>query len=855
MTNKTLRHRYKILSELGKGGFGTTYLATDLDLPNHSQCVVKQLAPSDPRPQVFQIAKTLFKKEAITLQRLGENSQIPRLFAYFEEGGQFYLVQEFIQGNDLTKEIFPGEKISEEQAIQLLTEILEVLKYVHQQNVIHRDLKPQNIMRRKSDGKIVLIDFGAVKEIKGLTVTTGGHTTHTIAVGTPGYMPSEQAAGQPRFCSDIYAVGMMTIEALTGTPASRLPKDESTGELIWKNQVNVSQKLGIVLDKMVADYWRHRYQNIDEIMVELNDDNYVNSQSQLETVLIHKNQVNNQQPTIPPSASPSFTPQPSAIPPRSWVKIGLGIAGSAILAGIIIIPNILRQKETSSPSPPPTLNDQEQEKLLPPPLPPLPPLPPTPNNPKIKIREKLLSKGEKFSPSPTRNSISYAKNISEINTLTGHNDWVRSVAISLDGQTIVSGSYDKTIKVWDLATGSLKRTISSNSDQVLSVAINPNKKTIVSGSADGTIQVWDLATGTLKSTITAHSNAVYSVAVNPENQNIISGSADGTIKVWDLATGTLKSTITAHSNAVYSVAISSGGDTVVSGSADGTIKVWDLTRGDLKATLTDHNDQVYSVAISSDGGTVVSGSADGTIKVWDLASGNLKQTLTGHSNEVWSVAISSDNKTIVSGSEDKTIKIWDLATGNLKDTLTGHQWVVTSIAISTDGQNIISGSDDKTIKVWTGLNADYSKLEKLLAEGKWKEADMETENIMLQVANRKSEAWLDNVSISKFPCSDLKKIDQVWVEKSNGSFGFSVQKPIYLETGNKPRNFQEEAYKLFGKTVGWYQNENWLKYDQLAFDFPENSPKGHLPAPHRQRTSAALAPYHYLMDQLIKCNL
>ncbi|MDJ0514769.1 MAG: GUN4 domain-containing protein [Trichodesmium sp. MO_231.B1] len=851
MTNKTLRHRYKILSELGKGGFGTTYLATDLDLPNHPKCVVKQLAPSDPRPQVFQIAKTLFEKEAITLQRLGEHNQIPRLFAYFEEGGQFYLVQEFIQGNDLTKEVYTGQKITEEQGIQLLTEILEVLKYVHQQKVIHRDLKPQNIMRRKSDEKIVLIDFGAVKEIKGLTVTSGGHTTNTIAVGTPGYMPGEQAAGQPRLCSDIYAVGMMTIEALTGMQASRLAKDPSTGELIWKNQVNVSEKLGRVLDKMVADYWRHRYQTIDEIfvelnnnnnnIVELNNNNYVNNQSQQETVLIHKNQVNNQQPTIPPSASPSFTPQPSATTPHSWVKIGLGIAGGAILACIIIIPSILRQKETSSPSP--TLNAQDRETFSP---------PPTLNE---RDEEVAIKPSPTLLPSPTRNTLSSATNISEIRSLTGHNDWVRSVAISPDGETIVSSSYDKTIKVWDLPTGSLKGTLDDYNTRVFSVTISPDGKTIVSGSADGTIQVWDLVTGTLKGTLTGHSNSVYSVVISPDNQNIISGSADGTIRVWDLTTGTSKTPIRAHGNAVYSVAISPDGKTIVSGSGDGRIKVWDLKTGDLKATLTGHNDQVFSVAISSDGETVVSGSADGTIKVWDLLGGSLKETLSDHSKEVWSVAISSDGKTIVSGSEDKTIKIWDLATGSLKATLTGHTWVVTSVAISADGQNIISGSDDKTIKVWGELPADYSKLEKLLAEGKWKKADRETENIMLQVANRKSEAWLDSVSISKFPCSDLKKIDKLWVENSNGYFGFTVQKLIYLQTGNKPRKFQEESYKLFGKTVGWYQNDNWLKYDELGFNFPENSPKGHLPAPHRERTSAALAPYHYLIDKLIKCNL
>lgn len=124
-------------------------------------------------------------------------------------------------------------------------------------------------MRRKYDRKIVLIDFGAVKEIKGLTVTIGGHTTHTVAVGTPGYMPSEQAVGQPRFCSDIYAVGMIGIEALTGMQASRLVKDHSTDEIVWKDQVNISEKLGPVLDKMVSDYWKNRYQSVDEVMVEL----------------------------------------------------------------------------------------------------------------------------------------------------------------------------------------------------------------------------------------------------------------------------------------------------------------------------------------------------------------------------------------------------------------------------------------------------------------------------------------------------------------------------------------------------------------------------------------------------------
>ncbi|MGD1702661.1 protein kinase domain-containing protein [Dapis sp. BLCC M229] len=269
MTNRILRHRYQIISKLGKGSFGTTYLAVNLDLPNHPQCVVKQLSPSDPRPKVFQVAKKLFEKEAKALQKLGKYNQIPKFFDYFEEEGKFYLVQEFIEGNDLAKEIDSQRIFTENETVKLLTEILEVLKYVHQQNVIHRDLKLQNIMRRKSDGKIVLIDFGAVKEIKGLTVTSQGHATTTIAVGTHGYMPSEQAAGKPKFCSDIYAVGMIGIELLTGMRANQFSENPSTGEIIWKKQVNVSNNLGLVLDKMVLYDWRNRYQTVDEVMGEL----------------------------------------------------------------------------------------------------------------------------------------------------------------------------------------------------------------------------------------------------------------------------------------------------------------------------------------------------------------------------------------------------------------------------------------------------------------------------------------------------------------------------------------------------------------------------------------------------------
>lgn len=264
MIGRTLRDRYHILKMLGQGGFGVTYLAKDYDLPGHPQCVVKHLKPKSSDPAVLDIARRLFDREAQVLYRLGKlNDRIPTLSAHFEENGEFYFVQDFIDGHDLTKELIPGKKLSESYVINLLQNILEVLAIIHQQNAIHRDIKPANLMRRQ-DGKIVLIDFGAVKEISALAINSQGQTSLTIMIGSPGYMPSEQANGKPKFSSDIYAVGMVGIQALTGQNPKTLPENQITGEVIWRDRVQVSLKFADVLDKMVRDHFSQRYQNADE---------------------------------------------------------------------------------------------------------------------------------------------------------------------------------------------------------------------------------------------------------------------------------------------------------------------------------------------------------------------------------------------------------------------------------------------------------------------------------------------------------------------------------------------------------------------------------------------------------------
>ncbi|WP_287527062.1 bifunctional serine/threonine-protein kinase/formylglycine-generating enzyme family protein [Okeania sp. SIO2C2] len=267
-SGKILRQRYKIIQSLGRGGFGDTYLAQDLDLPGKPKCVVKHLKPKSSDPGTLTIAQRLFETEAETLYKLGKDSdQIPKLFAHFQEATEFYLVQEYIEGQDISKELTSGKKLSESYTITLLKGILSALAVAHKNNIIHRDIKPENLMRRKSDKKIVLIDFGAVKEINVLTTANQpGTTTLTVAVGTPGYMPSEQAIGKPKLSSDIYAVGMVGIKALTGKNPGNLPTDPKTGNIIWRNQAQVSNRLANILDRMIHEYFSQRYENAKEVL-------------------------------------------------------------------------------------------------------------------------------------------------------------------------------------------------------------------------------------------------------------------------------------------------------------------------------------------------------------------------------------------------------------------------------------------------------------------------------------------------------------------------------------------------------------------------------------------------------------
>ncbi len=288
----------------------------------------------------------------------------------------------------------------------------------------------------------------------------------------------------------------------------------------------------------------------------------------------------------------------------------------------------------------------------------------------------------------------------ELRTIKGHSDPVISVSFSPDGHTLASGSGDKTIKLWDVKTGKELRTIKGHSDPVISVSFSPDGHTLASGSGDKTIKLWDVKTGKELHTLSGHSFGVYSVSFSPDGQTLASSSDDKTIKLWDVKTGKELRTLSGHSFGVYSVSFSPDGQTLASGSDDKTIKLWEVKTGKELHTLSGHSNTVYSVSFSPDGHTLASGSLDNTIKLWDVKTVQELHTLSGHSGWVWSVSFSPNGHTLASGSLDNTIKLWEVKTVQELHTLSGHSDGVRSVSFSPDGHTLASASDDNTIKLW-----------------------------------------------------------------------------------------------------------------------------------------------------------
>ncbi|NEQ37326.1 MAG: protein kinase [Okeania sp. SIO3I5] len=748
MIENILDGRYQIIKIIESGEFGHTYIAQDIRRPGEAQCFVKHLQPNTYDQRFLEIIRRRFEQEAKTLEKLSEHNQIPKLLAYFEENQEFYLVQSFIPGQSLDNEILPGKALSEIQVIRILIEVLEILEFVHGNNVIHRDIKPTNLIRRKSDHKLVLIDFGAVKEINI------AQQNKTARIGTMEYMPIEQFEYNPQFNSDIYALGMMGIQGITGLPSSELSKlkDNENGnkrEIFWRDKTNCSTALADILDKMVRYDYHERYQSTGEVIADLKEISNKSSQ------IIDKKEIYREEVVRQASyrrGDISVTGRKILDELRESFEISK--EDTEIIEDKILNPYrkyqekgrkyeqaLLDEIQKQYPFSDETREElerlqqvlrltQEDIKLIEDRV--------LPKSLLIKLKKIWSDNSQKLSINwwlilgliaiviavifaidryikfQNYNKVQQQQALEKEQKETAQLNSFRKLYAERNYENCISKTtlISEKSNIFAEAQDILQKcqqgknwqnyqveNLSQYSAAVGSVVFSPDGKMLATGSRDTTVKILEIPTGKVINTFPGDDSPIWSVAFNSDATQLVAGTYDWRVIVWNLATGE-PFRVFEHRAPIWSVVMSPDNEIIASSSGDKTVKVWDLKTGFLVFNFPDHSDAVFSIDISSDGRKLVSGSADKTIKIEDLDTGELLNTLTGHEGVIRSIKITPNGEKIVSGSYDKTVKIWDLKTGKLIKTLSGHTAEVVSIDISRDGRYIASGSKDKSIKIW-----------------------------------------------------------------------------------------------------------------------------------------------------------
>lgn len=596
-----LGDRYRALQPISQGNIGQTFLAVDEFDVSKPYCVIKRFLPKNQDTEDIQKAGELFRQEAVRLLELSQHPQIPQLLAYFDLQDRQYLVQELVKGQNLEQKLQKEGAFSGTQIRQLLAELLPVLQFIHHHSYIHRDINPENIIRRPTDNQLFLVDFGAAK----LTTKTTMAKTGTL-VGSAGYVASEQLRGKAVFASDLYSVGVICIHLLTQMHPFEL-FNSWEGIWIWQDFLStpISDILSQILNKLLAVSVKERYQTAEEVLKDLAP------YSQHPTPATFS-KATAPPPVIKKSLAPGWhcthtlTGHSSSIHTIAFSPNGQTLASGSADKKI----KIWNLDDTGL-----VISFTAHTSLI--------------DAVAFSPDGKTLASGSWDHTIKIWNLEIVSKDVSSIaplHRLCEHSGWIMCVAFSpnlettIDGFSLLaSGSADKTIRTWHPGTGTLN-TFSGHTNAVHTVAFSPKMTGalpfLASGSKDQTIKIWNLETGEQLQTLEGHVNSVDSVIISPSGQILVSGSADQTIKIWHLGKGTLLNTLSGHTEAIKSIALSLDGQTLVSASTDKTIKVWHLGSGELLHTLSEHTDAVNAVTISPDGSTIASGSQDKTIKIW-----------------------------------------------------------------------------------------------------------------------------------------------------------------------------------------------------------------------------------------------
>jgi len=652
---------YRLENEIARGGMGIVYRGVHMVFEEvvAIKAIYRELMVN---PDIRQ----RFLNEA-RIQRRLQHPNIVQIREFLVADDCFYIVMELIQGETLAQRLKAvGRPMTMAEAAPIFRQALEGLGFAHSQGVIHRDIKPSNLMLT-TEGVTKLTDFGIARGRETVDLTRTG-----MAVGTASYMSPEQIQGtQIDYRTDIYSLGITLYEVLTGRVPFERPKDsDSDFPVLTAHTVqppppprqfapSIPASVEAAILKALAKRPEERFQSCAEFQAALGLES-----GQARDVI----EALRAKPVEPVKPSPGIAPNKAAVPAESKPKA----------------PSAARPA-----SRPPDLQPRSAKLAR------------TPTSrpawvlPLGAILILLLLAAGAWRWYRVRQ-----ENFRLVQTFTGHQGEVTSVAFSPYGRMLASGSTDGTVKLWDLATQTLKKTLTGHDDYIEAVSFSPDGHLLATGSADGTIKLWDIPEGDLKQTFKGNGDSILTVAFGPHAQMLAAGGWDSTIEIWDVTTGKLKETLKGHGRPVSSVVFCPDGHLLASASEDKTIKLWNVATGELVKTLTGHEGKVTSVDFNPDGNLLASGSGDTTVKIWDVASGLAVQTFTGHKLWVRSVTFSPDGRLLASGSHDNTIKVWDVPTGKVKQTLRGHGFDVESVAFSRDGQWIASGSADRSIKLW-----------------------------------------------------------------------------------------------------------------------------------------------------------